>query len=283
MMHSRAMNIKSGKGQYDSSDSTKFIIKKSSENGSQKADTLVVIFGFYGATERAIKNYCDMYQSFGFDVMHVPSHLKHFAWPKNSLDLSCDVLSYLNTSCSSYDQIIVHAFSMGAYNFTVCMGEMYSKPELYGNIHDRIKAVIYDSLTIGELGNMAVGVGLGLSSNKIIQTAIPFAISIFFQLTYPWTVKFYNKYIDLFKQKPLEIPTLLYACKNDPMSQYEVLEVLEKYWHEKFNFPLVFHSWDKSKHSAHLQVHKNEYTQILTKFLCCVPGLIKSHKILSRL
>ncbi|KAL4236274.1 hypothetical protein ACF0H5_004661 [Mactra antiquata] len=269
----RTLNTNHKDIQQGSSNQDEFIIKKISDK--LKSNSLVVMFGFYGATNRAIQNYSDLYQSLGFDVLHVPSYLKHFAWPKNSVSLAGNLLSYLNTTCSSYDQIVIHAFSMGAYNFTVCMGEMYTKPELYGHIQKNIKAVVYDSLTIGELSNMAIGVGQGVSRNVLVQKVVPLSMSMYFFLTSPWTVKFYDEYIDLFKQKPLEVPTLMFACKNDLMSQYKVLIDIEQQWRQKFNFHLVFKLWEQSKHAAHLHTHKDEYVQVLTGFLSSIPSLIK--------
>ncbi|XP_045216638.2 uncharacterized protein LOC123566524 [Mercenaria mercenaria] len=244
-------------------------------NSCQCSKTLVIIFGFYGAPEKAIGNYCRLYHGYGFDAMYVPSFLKHFAWPNNSLELATDLLSFVNRSCAKYEHILIHAFSMGAYNFTLCMSEMYRAPELYSSIEKRIEAVVYDSLTIGTLKNMAHGVGMGLSKNRVLQTVIPLSMSLYFKLTNKYTVQVYEHFIDLFKQKPLQVPTLLFYCKNDPMSEYDVVEALVHDWKTKFSFSVVNKSWEKSKHSAHFLVHKDEYSKTLDNFLKGIPGLLK--------
>lgn len=272
-----SVNFTSSRADNQKEIAQKYTIRKATQHHTEgrQSRTLVVIFGFYGASERAITNYCSLYHRYGFDAMYVRSFLKHFAWPKNSIELASDVLSFIGKSCENYDNIVVHAFSMGAYNFTVCIDEMYSKPERYADIQRKIKAVVYDSLTIGSLKNMARGVGLGISRNRVIQTIIPLSMSLYFRLTYPYTIKLYDHYVALFKQKPLEVPTLLYCCRNDPMSEYDVIEVMVADWKRRFRFDLVCKSWDKSKHSAHLLQHKEDYTQTLDGFIKSIPGLVK--------
>ena len=48
-------------------------------------ETLVLLFGFYGATEKAISKYCDIYLTRGLSVLYIPSQLLHFALPSHSV------------------------------------------------------------------------------------------------------------------------------------------------------------------------------------------------------
>lgn len=253
----------------------KFALRKVNTTHSQNSNTVVIIFAFYRASEKAIDNYCRIYHEYGFDALIVPSYLKHFAWPDISLDLAKDLLKFVKEKCSHYENIVVHAFSMGAYNFTVCMGEMYKSPKLYSCVENKIKAVIYDSLTIGTLENMARGVGIGVSKNNMVRMLVPLSMSLYFRLTSKYTVKVYDHYVDLFKQKPLQVPTLLFYCKNDPMSEYDVISELVQDWRKRFSFSVMDKSWEKSKHSAHLLQHRDEYTETVDTFLKSVPGLIR--------
>jgi hypothetical protein len=242
-------------------------------NGKQYATTLVIIFGFYGAPKSAVTKYCDLYHSYGYDVIFIHSYLKHFVWPNNSLGLAKDLLDFVVTNCPKYESIVIHAFSMGAYNFTLCMSEMYRAPKQYSCIQKRIHAVVYDSLTIGTLKNMAEGVGRGLSQNNVIQRIIPLSMSLYFKLTNKYTVQVYEHYIELFKQKPLQVPTLVFYCKNDPMSKFSDVEAMVNGWEKSFS--VTRKCWEISKHSAHLLQHKDEYTCTLDHFLKSVPGLVK--------
>ena len=251
-----------------------FTVRKADKTGEKSSKTLVLFFGFYGASERSISGYCDVYHRYGYDVLYVRSYLKQFAWPRNSKTLATVLLNHLKTYLQEYETILIHAISMGAYNFTVLTGEFYDKPEVYGEVERKIKAIVYDSIVIGSLKNMSQGVGRGASKNPVIQRLIPLTMSAYLNSTYPFTVRVFNHYNDQFKQRPLEIPTLLFYCKNDPMSEYSVLNALVKDWTEKGTFPLQGKCWDKSKHAGHVFVHKAEYLETLQGFLSTVPGLV---------
>ena len=251
----------------------KFNIQRA--KAGQCSRTLVIIFGFYGAPKNAVMKYCNLYHSYGFDAIFVHSYLKHFAWPKNSIGLATELLDYVVMKCWKYENIVIHAFSMGAYNFTLCMSEMYKCPERYSSVERRIIAVVYDSLTIGTLKHMAEGVGRGLSQNSVIQKIVPMSMSMYFKLTNKYTVQVYEYYINLFKQRPLKVPTLVFYCENDPMSDYKDVEALVNDWRNRFSFDVTGKCWESSKHSAHLIQHKDEYTSTLDQFLNSVPDLVK--------
>lgn len=248
---------------------TNFRIEKSSQ---QTTDTMVVIFFFHGARERVMKKYCNEYHSYSFDVMCVPSYLKTFVRPTKSKKLARKVLSFLKASCASYSRIIIHAFSMGAYHFSVCMREMTINPELYSNLQDKIKAVIYDSLTINCLGNLARMSGKAVFRNKILATSTRLTMSMYFCLTHPWTVRFYRECEELFEQKPLNVPTLLFTCKNDRMCQYDFILEMIKNWRVRDNVEVDIQVWDDSEHCGHLRRHENDYRNALSAFINGVPG-----------
>lgn len=244
-----------------------FEVCKADISGKKTANTLLLLFGFYGASEKAVTGYCGMYHSQGFDVIYVKSYLKHFAWPSNAKHLATALLHRIKSLADDYENIIVHAMSMGAYSFTVLVGELYQRPDLYRPIEDKIKAVVYDSIVIGSLKNMSNGVGRGASKNAVMQRLVPLVLTGYLNATYPFTIKVFDEYILQYKEKPLQVPTLVFYSKNDPMSEYDVLASLLKDWRQKFDFQLVDKCWERSKHAGHLQVHKEEYLAALKQFL----------------
>lgn len=252
-----------------------FCVKKADKSGKTSSKTLVVFFGFYGASERAIESYCEVYHKYCFDVVYVKSYLKQFAWPRNSQALARVFLQHIKTELSQYENILVHAMSMGAFNFTIVMGEFYQKPEAYGEVLDKIRAVIYDSIVIGSLKHMSIGVGRGASENPVLQRLILLSMSAYLNATYPCTVRVFNHYIAQFKERPLNLPTLVFYAKNDTMSDFRVLNEVLKEWQDKFQIQLVEKCWDKSKHARHLQIHKEDYLSTLHEFLNAVPGLLQ--------
>lgn len=245
----------------------------------QSSSSLVLLFGFYNASPKALNKYCQLYTQRGYDVLCLPSHLKHFAWPKLSVNFTNDLLKFIDGSCSGYQNFLIHAFSMGAYNFTVLFCTMYERSEEFSNIQDRIRCVVYDSLTIGDLSNMVNGVTQGISKNPVVRAVIPLTAWMYFGFTHKHTVKLYDRYVDVFKTKPLQVPTLFFYCRNDPMSREEAIVKVVNDWRNRFNFPITTKCWDKSKHAAHLLTHEQDYVTTLNEFLNKVPALKTCSKL----
>ena len=260
-----------------------FVIRQAAKSDKPDRQTLVIIYGFYGASDRALQKYSAIYHDYGFDVLPVRSHLKHFAWPKYSIDLANQTLTYLHDNCLGYDTFLVHAFSMGAYNFTVCLSTMYNNPKLYSVIQNKISGIVYDSLAIGSLEGMVYGVAAGISENKLVQWAIPPTMSLYFYLTHRHTVAIYDYYLNIAEKSPLQVPTLLFYCKNDQLSRYDTIESWMQGWRQMYSFPIYGKVWDKSRHAAHLMVHEAEYLQGLDTFVKSVPCLIANIKLESKL
>lgn len=192
----------------------------------------------------------------------------NFAQPTTSRELANNVLSFLKSISVSYNRIVIHAFSMGAYKFTVCMKEMYSKPELYGKVQENIKAVIYDSIVIGDSQIIASGLARVVAGDDIVRTIIFYAICTYLRLTYSRTLKYYRECAEDFKQKPLKVPTLVFASENDPMCEHAIIRDIVNNWRTSHYVPfVVFQSWEQSKHCAHLLVHKDEYLPVISDFL----------------
>ncbi|KAH3712380.1 hypothetical protein DPMN_072080 [Dreissena polymorpha] len=248
----------------------------------KRSKTVLLLFDFYKASEKAIASYCSLYHGYGFDVLYVKSHFKHFVWPKNSQTLASKLLQHIQTDDFTYENILVHAASMGAYNFGVIMAEMYEKPELHEKVRKKIKAVVYDSLTIGSLDNMAKGVSQG-TQNVVLQKILPILMHAYFYITWSQTVALYEHYIAVFKQRPLEVPTLMFTCRNDPMSDYHAVEDLVELWQSHYKFPLTHRCWEKSRHAAHLRIHREEYVRDLDTFLSSVPDLDVNIKLKAKM
>ena len=96
-------------------------------------------------------------------------------------------------------------------------------------------------------------------------------MNAYFWATHSYTVQQYDKYIELFKRKPLEIPTLLFYCKNDPMADYDVIRAMITDWRSRNCFPIIDKCWDKSGHSMHLLNHPDDYILTLHDFLKSIP------------
>lgn len=238
-------------------------------------DTLVILFGFYGATQKALAKYCDIYLKRGFQVLCIPSRIMPVAWPSHAIKLSKDLLDYLGHEASRFSYFIVHTVSMGIYNFFVCnYGVMSKQPEKYGHIKNKIKAVVYDSIAIGSRETMLHGFGMTMTRNKILQALITKLMSMYFFFVQNNA----EQWIEMSRTTPIEVPTLYFFCENDPISDYEYIQEIIEGFNKLGTFPVLEKCWKKSRHSGHLMSHTDEYLEFVNRLLELVPELSRQNQ-----
>ena len=244
------------------------------DDPSNNKETLVLIFGFYGATQKAIAKYCDIYLAMGLNVLYIPSRLVQFALPSHAIKLGHNLIGYLDNEASCYGSYIAHTLSMGSFNFVVFNFDVLSaQPEKYKHIKDKIKAVVYDSIAYGSVEHMREGIGKGMVRNRLLQRLIPAMMALYFFIMHNYTVKLFERWLDLCRTKPLEVPTLFFFCENDPMSDYKHIQEMISDFRKMGTFLVLEKCWFKSRHSLHLMIHTSEYMEYLNRLLSSVPEL----------
>ncbi|KAK3590343.1 hypothetical protein CHS0354_025735 [Potamilus streckersoni] len=242
------------------------VLKSVNAHDEYRKSTLVLLFGWYGASSAAVDKYCELYHSKGYDVLFIPGYAKYFLWPRNCEKVVDNLLNYLLLHCDIYDRFLIHAFSIGAYMYTVLLNAMYEHPQTFDEVRKRIYAIVFDSLTFGSFQRMSNGFANGLTQNRIARAMIPWMMFLFYGISYPWTISFYIRHVELFKTRPLPVMTLVFYCRNDPMSDWEGLEKMMDNW-KKMGIQVTAKGWDKSVHAANIVHHKNDYVQVLHDFL----------------
>ncbi|XP_050399895.1 uncharacterized protein LOC126817118 [Patella vulgata] len=227
---------------------------------------LIIIFGWFGAKSSSVEKYRNLYHERGIDVLFIEGKLPQFVWPPNSVVLAKEINEYLETKCSRYKYYIVHAFSIGAYNFTNCLQLASRYPGQYDNITIKTIGIIYDSLTIGSVKQMVNGMTTGSSSNKLKQIIFRHLLNTFLFVTKKCIMDRHEKSVEFFKESPLHVPTLFFACLNDPMSDPDALNAMLTSW-QKMTFDVTSKIWSKSAHASHLSHHHKEYVKKLDDFL----------------
>ncbi|KAK7501667.1 hypothetical protein BaRGS_00007098, partial [Batillaria attramentaria] len=183
------------------------------------ASALVLLFTWLFSKPQAVSKYVQLYTRRGYDVLQISSKLSHFLWPPNSKAFAVETFGVLRQQFSEYEHYIVHGMSIGAYNYTSCIMLANKRPDLYyGHFTGKLRACVMDSLTIGSLDHMVNGIATGASQRTLVRRAIQCTASVYFGLTHNTTVEAFNEGVDFFKQHPAQVPTLVFACRNDPMS-----------------------------------------------------------------
>ena len=240
-------------------------------SSSPPAPALVLLFTWLFCKPGAVSKYVQLYTSRGFPVLQVSSRLSHFLWPPSSKRFAEDVAQVMKSQFSGCDQVVVHAMSIGAYNYTTCLMLADEKPEIKTHFLGKVRGVVFDSLTIGSLDHMVQGVATGVSQWGLVRASTLFAANVYFLLSRKITVDAFNAGVEFFRNRPALVPTLIFASKNDPMSDTAALEDVVEAWMVKAVFPVTYQLWERSGHCSHLRHHGRQYEQLLGEFLDSLP------------
>ena len=259
--------------------------KKRDVHDSRK-EVLVVMFGLVGATQRIVAKYCDIYLNRGWHVLYVPGYVRHVLGPRSSIKLCEDLIEYLNQEASEYSHYIIHAISMGGFNYLVFTYEVLpNKFEKYRHFKSKIKAVVYDSVPVGftsETSNSIVKggfdvIGSAMFSNlylqRLFQRLMTGFYSCYMYLMHEYTSARFEYCSQMQQTMPLEVPTLFFYSENDPLSNYEDVRKLITGYRRIGSFPVFDKGWSDSRHAAHLMLHTTDYLDYINRLFMVIPEL----------
>lgn len=230
-------------------------------------ETLVIFFSWLGASEKAISKYFELYHSLGYDILHVPGNVKHFAWPPTSVSLARTVLDYVCTELSHYRFLLIHSTSIGSYNYTSCLMEMNRNPVKYWNFNLRLVGNVFDSITYGSYERMRIGVSYGLTKSSFIRVLLQQLFALYFIVTKSTTVDFYKEGMKTFNENQAEVPSIFFYCKNDPLCDHSLIDDMVSDWRMRMSPPVLSVCWDSSVHAGHLFKQKDEYLTYHKSFM----------------
>ena len=249
---------------------------------SDKSNALVLFFPWLNATSSAIDKYCNLYHDRKMDVLCVDVQLKHFLRPSTGRLFAVEILDYLKDHSPQDSKFIVHAFSIGAYLYSVVLMELERNRSVYGGVGENICGQVFDSITVGGLKRMREGIA-GVTQSALLKAILKTSTSAYFALTKKYTVDFYEEAIDQFVYKPIQSPVLFFYCLNDPMASSESMQEIIDLWKDdsKYTMDVWVKCWENSSHAGQLRRYPDEYVQTLQDFLIRIgqfkPGVTKSN------
>ncbi|OWF41380.1 uncharacterized protein LOC110462574 [Mizuhopecten yessoensis] len=237
---------------------SKLLTLRSLNNSDKQSRKLVLLFDWLYAKPAAVEKYCKLYHDQGLDVLTINGRLAHFLWPPEGYKLAESILSY--TLEEHKNDVIVHAFSVGAYLFTLCLMLSRREPEKYGAFRDKVKGQVFDSIVLGSYDHMSTGIAVALPGTNLMKKPILQMMDVYYNMTKETTRDEYDKLVDLFKVDPIMAPTLLFYSYNDPMCYVPSIEEMITNWHRDLPaLDVTSKCWEKSIHAAHLKFHQEEY------------------------
>lgn len=225
---------------------------------------LLLLLPWLGSKPHALAKYCEIYLRTGFDVLAVETEVERFLWPRWGLEYGGQLLELLESERFAQRPLLVHAFSIGGYTFAQILIHVAKDPLKYQGLTSRIKGQIYDSLVVGSLERMAIGVSRNLFPRW--GPVVKRASLLYFYMFKRQTVDYFNMGIDAFKKTPVPAPALFFFCNNDALCDPEALEEMLEQW-DKLGISVTSKKWVESIHAGHLRAHPQEYMSILKNFL----------------
>ncbi|XP_048864845.1 transmembrane protein 53-like isoform X3 [Brienomyrus brachyistius] len=242
--------------------SNEFVVLSRPPQGG--ARPLLLLLPWLGSQPRGLAKYCDIYLRNGFDVLIVESRVSQFLWPKWGLDYGMKVLEVLQSDRFVWRPLLVHAFSVGGYTFSQLLVHICRNPGQYDGLIRRLRGQVYDSLVMGSLDRMAVGLGRSLLPQG--ESLVRAASMLYFRAFKRHTVDYFNTNIDIFWHRPIQAPALFFSSENDPMCDHLKMKEMIEDW-RKQGVRVDCKAWKDSTHAGHLRDHPQEYLSTLQEFI----------------
>lgn len=110
-----------------------------------KKRPLAVLLSWMLAKDKHLERYRVLYFKRGFDVLTVKTEPIELLFPtRGSHPIAKNLISFLNEAVKQYPDVLVHAFSVGAYQFGELLVQMQNrknqfKPEVIDSVKTSIK------------------------------------------------------------------------------------------------------------------------------------------------
>ncbi|XP_047452540.1 uncharacterized protein si:dkey-5i3.5 [Mugil cephalus] len=235
-----------------------------SQAAAEEQRPLMLMLPWLGSRPQSVAKYCEIYFRTGFDVLVVESVVQEFLWPRWGLDRGKTLVELLQSDRFISRPLVVHAFSIGGYTFTQLLVHMSQDTQKYQALIKRIKGQVYDSLVVGSVERMAVG--LGKTVFPRCERLVKEVSMMYFGMFKRQTLDYLNLAIDVFWNTPLTAPALFFYCDNDPLCDAQSMEEVIDYWRNR-GIDVTAKKWKESIHAGHLKKYPQEYLATLDMFV----------------
>lgn len=226
---------------------------------------LVLLMSWLLAKQKHLKKYAEIYTDLGYDVLVVHVTPWQFIWPTKGTQLvAADTLKFLENN-STYNPIVVHGFSVGAYQFGEMMLIMSRDMKRYQPMLDRMIAQIWDSAA--DISEIPVGLPKSIfPKNPRMEGALRNYVLYHLKAFHNQATVHYMRSSQMFHSTLLKAPALFFTSKNDLIGPISSNRAVSDNW-ERANIKVEFKIWENSPHAAHYIKHRDEYLSVLFKHL----------------
>jgi len=226
---------------------------------------LVVLLNWLMARPKHVNKYAKMYTTRGFDVLSVRVSPWQLLWPvKGTQVIAQDLLHFLDVNFT-YSPLIIHGFSIGAYQWSEVLVRLAAEPQKYKDIIDRIIGQVWDSAA--DITEIPIGFPHAVfPRNPVMQKALRQYVEYHLRTFDKVATCHYLRGSQMFHTNIIKAPALFLLSKTDPIGAENSNRRVRESW-ERNGIDVTWQLWDKSPHVGHFAKHPQEYTEVLEKFL----------------
>lgn len=194
---------------------------------------LMILFAYMLPNEKHLDKYRRIYYEHGFDVLTVQTSPFQFFFPTIGAQKVADhVYEFIvqQGSQQQYPDVLVHAFSVGGYQFAELLNKLYSAASGPA-IRDAIKGTIFDSPC--NVDSVPYGLSRTIAGDTLAARLIEALVNATRRLFYPLSTKYHLLGEQVFMQRPLTCPSLFFASKSDQMADIAVIQQTVDSWSGK--------------------------------------------------
>ncbi|XP_011876291.1 PREDICTED: uncharacterized protein LOC105566696 [Vollenhovia emeryi] len=243
---------------------------------------LLVILTWMLSKRQHVMKFVNLYMEQGFDVAVVSLTPWQLMWPtKGSRLVATDLLTFLKQN-ESYQQILLHGFSVGGYMWGEALDLIESNRDKYSNVTDRIVGQVWDS--IADVSQIAIGLPRAVfPKNTVLQTMLQKYVEYHMKTFHQQATQYYIRSSQIFHSASvLRVPALLFVSKTDPVGAVHGAISLRDNW-ESLGMKTYIKIFEESPHVAHFYTYPKEYVGELYAFLQKLNLIQNEEKIRARL
>lgn len=225
------------------------------------------------AEHKHVMKFAQIYLDQGFDVAVSQITLWQVFWPRHGLQLiSHEVVNFLANN-ENYQQVILHGFSVGGYQFGDCLNIMNKNKKKYQSTVNRVVAQVWDSMI--DINTLTVGASRAfILGHPLLHDPLQKILDIYLGIFPKAVAQCYHQSSEMFQNNLILAPALLITSKVDPASTIPANEGIVDSW-RKNGMDVKLKCFDESPHVMHFAKYRQEYTQMLYEHLRSVNMLNK--------
>lgn len=231
------------------------------------------MLAWIAAKDKHIAKYREIYYKHGFDVLTLKTNPLDMMLPAiGSRKNAQHLLDYLTSKNNSYSDIVVHGFSVGAYQFGEILIKLKnildsSDKQLASSgdkIVSQIKGLIFDSAA--DVHNAPNGLARSVTKDGPLADTMKLFIKAYLTLLYPFATHYYYKAANAFYGNFLLCPALLLFSEYDKIADAKSNYALAEQWKSR-GVTVYMKEFDRSRHVTHLHQYPEEYEKQIETFL----------------